>query len=355
MQKKKTVAETLYLKIANLEQDRGKIQKAAKLLQQGEVVAFPTETVYGLGAVAFNVEAVEKIYRAKGRPRDNPLIVHIASFEDLASVVKEIPSLAADLAARFWPGPLTLVLKAGKDIPGIITGGLKSVAVRVPDHPVALSLLKETGFPIVAPSANLSGRPSPTLAEHVLKDLNGRIAAILDGGPCRVGLESTVLDLTGNYPRVLRPGGVVMEDLKVLLPQLTIPLSGELADGEIPLSPGMKYRHYSPAAPLYLLEGEKEKVRCALIELNRSYRKKGLKTGLLVSGSLEKEFAERAYNLIEREVSSQATSSLFLWLREMDEIKIDVILAESIPERGLGVAVMNRLRKAAGNNIIKCN
>ncbi len=352
---KKISAETLYLKIADLDQDRGKIQKAAELLQQGEVVAFPTETVYGLGAVAFNIEAVEKIYRAKGRPRDNPLIVHIASFEGLVSVAEEIPFLAADLAARFWPGPLTLVLKAGKDIPGIITGGLNSVAVRVPDHPVALSLLQETGFPIVAPSANLSGRPSPTLAEHVLKDLNGRIASVLDGGPCRIGLESTVLDLTRIPPRILRPGGVIMEDLKVLLPQVTIPLSGELASEEIPLSPGMKYRHYSPAAPLYLLEGEKEKVRRTLVKLNRSYRRKGLKTGLLVVSKIEKEFAERVYNLIEREGSSQSTSSLFQWLREMDEAKIDIILVESVSEKGLGLAIMNRLRKAAGTNIIKCN
>ena len=325
-----------------------RIRTAAHLLKNGELVAFPTETVYGLGANALNHAAVEGIYVAKGRPVDNPIIVHLESFAQVASVCRQIPASTGLLAETFWPGPLTLVLAAGPGVPRSVTGGLNTVAVRVPDHPVALALIREAGCPVAAPSANLSGRPSPTRASHVLQDLHGRIAAVLDGGDCRVGLESTVLDITGDIPRILRPGGVTLEDLKSVLPQVLPPPVG--FTGQAPPSPGMKYRHYAPRAPLFLLEGEAGRVRQELLKLWATHRQKGLKVGLFLSSPLES--GETPWLAFHFKDAAWAAAHLFAELRHMDEAGADIILVEGISEAGLGMAVMNRLRKAAGKNIL---
>lgn len=349
------MTETLYLQVSDPHKDRDKICRAAKLLREGELVAFPTETVYGLGANALNPRAVEAIYAAKGRPLDNPMIVHIAALRDIGLVCREVPSAARALSARFWPGPLTLVLPAGSRIPPVVTGGLDTVAVRIPDHPVALALLQEAAVPVAAPSANSSGRPSPTRAEHVLEDLEGRIAALVDAGPCRVGVESTVLDMTGKAPKILRPGGISLEELRDLLPGVEPPPEGPFPQAEAPASPGMKYRHYAPRAPLYLLEGEAKAVRREISRLCRAYSRQGLKVGLLTAAPFQAEGRCLNLNLGGRENPGAAASRLFAALRQMDAAGVEVILAEGIPEEGMGLAVMNRLRKAAGKNILLCD
>ncbi len=349
------MTKTLYLKVTDPQKDRETIRRAARLLQEGALVAFPTETVYGLGANALDRQAVEAIYAAKGRPLDNPMIVHIAALKELGRVCRTVSPLARTLADRFWPGPLTLVLPAGNAILSVVTGGLATVAVRIPDHPVALALLQEAGVPVAAPSANRSGRPSPTRAEHVLEDLEGQIAALVDGGPCPVGVESTVLDMSGPVPRILRPGGVSLEALREVLPEVMPPRDGPLLRGETPASPGMKYRHYAPRAPLYLLEGKEQAVRRELIRLCRRYRLQGLKVGLLTAAPFEAVDGSLALDLGGRKDPGAAASLLFAALRQMDAAGVEVILAEGIPEEGLGLAVMNRLRKAAGENILLCD
>lgn len=347
--------QTLYFNITDPDKDKDMIRRAARLLAQGELVAFPTETVYGLGGNALDPTAVQGIFAAKGRPMDNPMIVHITKVEELPLVCAAVPPPAWSLAARFWPGPLTLVLPAGSRIPPVVTGGLDTVAVRVPDHPVALALLREAGVPVAAPSANLSGRPSPTQASHVLEDLEGRIAAVLDGGPCRVGVESTVLDLTGPQPRILRPGSITLEDLLEVLPVVLPPAQGPVSAGETPPSPGMKYRHYAPRGTLFLLEGDKVAVRQELLKALSRYQEEGQKVGLLTASSWLPPGECFTVNLAGRDDPAAAATRLFAALRKMDEEGIDIILAEGIPEEGIGMAVMNRLRKAAGKNILTCD
>ncbi|MCK9525103.1 MAG: L-threonylcarbamoyladenylate synthase, partial [Limnochordia bacterium] len=232
------------------------IGEAARLLAEGKVVAFPTETVYGLGANALNPQAVAAIFQAKGRPQDNPLIVHLSEGGQVEAFVKDIPAQARLLMERFWPGPLTFVLEKTERIPSVVTAGLETVAVRVPDHPIALELLKQIEFPLAAPSANVSGRPSPTRAQHVLADLDGLIPAILDGGETGWGLESTVLDCTVWPFRLLRPGGVTLEDLRALVPVQYGAAQGGHVEEQVPRSPGMKYQHYAPEADVYLVTGD---------------------------------------------------------------------------------------------------
>lgn len=330
------------------------IKTAAKILRQGGLVAFPTETVYGLGADALNEKAVAGIFRAKGRPADNPLIVHIASAEMIDDLAVNVPEEARLLARHFWPGPLTLVLESGGKVPPVTTGGLGSVALRVPRHPVALALLRESGLPVAAPSANLSGRPSPTTARHVLDDLAGRIDAVLDGGPCDVGLESTVLDIRGGNPVILRPGGVTPADISALLGKDCPVAAWHPGSSEPPLSPGQKYVHYAPRAPLFLVVGEKERVCAKILELVKRHHQQGEKVGLLLSsGHPAAALAEQVEILGKEGDPEAAAAALYDALRRFDRTSVDVIVAEGYEEKGLGLALMDRLRKAAGPRIIK--
>lgn len=323
--------------------------QAADLLKNNEVVAFPTETVYGLGGNAENDDAVKKIFQAKGRPSDNPLIIHIADKAQLDGFVTEIPQNAQALMNVFWPGPLTLIfiLKGGV-LSQYATAGLSTVAVRMPDHPVALELLKKTGLPIAAPSANRSGRPSPTTAEHVWEDLNGRIAGLVDGGPTGVGVESTVVDCTGEVPVILRPGGITREQLEEVVGDVSV--DPALADeSQAPKSPGMKYRHYAPDAPLYLVEGTREDIQHFVDDK----KQEGLSVGVLTTVE-NREFyhADYVYACGQREKLETVASSLYEALRYFNTTDAEVIFCEMFPGKGVGHAIMNRLMKAAGHRVI---
>jgi L-threonylcarbamoyladenylate synthase len=333
---RKRVQGTLYLPATE-----SALELAAGIIARGGLVAFPTETVYGLGAGATDEQAVARIFQAKGRPPDNPLIVHIASLEQLPLVAREIPREAYRLAELFWPGPLSLVLYRSQQIPPGVSAGLPTVAVRMPNHPVALGLIKKAGVPIAAPSANRSGRPSPTSAFHVLEDLAGRIEAVLDGGRSLIGVESTVLDLTAPQPTLLRPGGVTRERLEVALGrQVVLPRW----DGTSPPpSPGMKYRHYAPRAPLIVVVGSEARRHRLARSLLSWYERQGLKVGYLnplrnFRGSLDKR--EKAF-----------ARSLYAALRAMDKGGADLIVAEGFPACGWGAVIMNRLCKAASRVI----
>jgi L-threonylcarbamoyladenylate synthase len=325
------------------------LSQAAQLLRENEVVAFPTETVYGLGANAFSDEAVRKIYEAKGRPSDNPLIVHIASISKLDEIVQDIPEYAYKLMNEFWPGPLTLILpKKGNKLSTIVTAGLDTVGVRMPNHPVALKLIQEADVPIAAPSANKSGKPSPTHASHVYHDLNGKISGIVDGGATGVGVESTVLDCTTTVPTILRPGGVTKEQLESVIGEVTLDQS-LLEEGHAPKSPGMKYTHYAPNAPVFVVHGGVS----FLQEIIDQYQKEGKKVGVLTT---EEHFpllhAHKVITCGTLTNLQTVAAQLYDVLRKFDEEDIDLILSESFPYDGVGEAIMNRLLKAAGNKVI---
>lgn len=353
---------TQVLKVSPQAPEAEIIALAARALRKGELVAFPTETVYGLGADAFNPEAVKKIFIAKGRPGDNPLIVHIARPETLKSLVSFLPPLALKAANYFWPGPLTLVLPAHPKVPALVTAGLKTVAVRMPAHPVALALIAEAGVPVAAPSANLSGGPSPTTAVHVLNDLGGKVAFILDAGPTAVGLESTVVGLTASLPTILRPGGISKEELEAVLGEVRLdPDLDKEREGDFkPSSPGMKYTHYAPQTPLYLISGEPEEVGKKIKEFALSCHQQGKKVAALGSKETASFFqagssAERPdffWCLGSRADLKRVAANLYSALRECDAQKCDFILSETFSEEGLGFALMNRLRKAAGNRFL---
>lgn len=335
--------------IIDITKDREKgIDKAAKLLKEGNVVAFPTETVYGLGADALNAEAVKKIFLAKGRPTDNPLIVHISDISDVYKIAFVTPA-AKKIMDAFWPGPITVVLKA-KDIVGnVVTAGLKTVAIRMPKNEYARELISSSGVLIAAPSANLSGRPSPTTAAHVQKDLDGRIPLILDGGECSVGLESTVVDVSLDKCVILRPGGVTMEMLKAVLENVTLN-DGVLSIKEIegtPLSPGMKYKHYSPKAEVFIVEGENEDIiSLKVIKHALDDKKNKLMPVILCINNREKVYS--GFTIISLgQNSKDIAKHLFGALRKADDIGADTIYFEEIPESGIGLAVMNRVLKSA--------
>jgi len=347
---------TIVLKVNSERPEVDKIKAAAKIIREGGLVAFPTETVYGLGADALNPEAVRRIYAAKKRPLDNPIIVHISDKRDLYKLAREVPENIDELT-RLWPGPLTIILKASEAVPRETTGGLDTVAIRMPNHKVALALIRESGVPIAAPSANLAGRPSPTTAEHVKQDLNGRIDMILDAGPTRIGVESTVVDLTSNPPQILRPGGFPFEDLKRIIKDLRLHPS-VTADREVyierPPSPGMKHRHYAPKAKLILVEGRMEALTDKIQELVNKYSCDGRRVGVLSTDETKHLYrADVVKSLGSRNDPACMARKLFRLLREFDEEKVDVIIAEGVPMRHLGLAVMNRLRKASGFNIVK--
>ncbi|HRX07810.1 MAG TPA: L-threonylcarbamoyladenylate synthase [Candidatus Limiplasma sp.] len=331
------------------------IRRAANLIRDGETVAFPTETVYGLGANALNADAVLKIFAAKNRPADNPLIVHVHSAE-AAEPLCEVSDDARKLMAAFWPGPLTLLLPKKPVIPAVTNAGLNSVAVRMPDHPVALKLLTQSGLPIAAPSANRSGRPSPTTAMHVWDDMQGRIPMILDGGPCRVGLESTVLDMTGETPAIVRPGGVTLEMLKAILPGVHVAETAmrPLQAGETAISPGMRHTHYAPKGELTLVEGEPGKVEAACKRLYRQAKADGKAVCLLVSKERLPVYEGFAtYALGSLQAPETIAHTLFAALRQMDDDGMQVIICEAVEASGIGLAVMNRLRRAADFRVVR--
>lgn len=325
------------------------IARAAELLRQGELVAFPTETVYGLGADAINEEAVKGIYQAKGRPSDNPLIVHIYQREQLFLLAREISTVAELLIERFWPGPLTLIFPKTERVPSCITGGLDTVAVRMPSHPVALDLLQACGLPIAAPSANRSGKPSPTTAEHVLYDLSGRIAAVVDGGTAAVGLESTVLDITRKVPVILRPGGITREQLEAVIGPVEV-AADYGSSKETPRAPGMKYTHYAPEAPVKICRGNRQQVAA---ELQQKLQDSGQqRVGLMLSRETLAQLQLPEHVLVA-ELGSFTdlpgiASGLFAALRSFDQAGVDMIYTEAFPCTDMGAALMNRLDKAAG-------
>jgi L-threonylcarbamoyladenylate synthase len=323
------------------------IQDAAKMLQEGEVVAFPTETVYGLGANALSEEAVAKIYEAKGRPSDNPLIIHISNLEQIDEVICCMPYTARKLTDVFWPGPLTVILPKSEDLNYKVTGGLETVAVRMPDHPISKALIEVAGVPIAAPSANLSGKPSPTEAGHVLEDMDGRVAGIVDGGPTGVGVESTVIDTTSGQVVLLRPGSITRAQLEEVLGDKVIDPSPADSEGA-PKSPGMKYRHYSPQAPLQLVPGGPEELQ----KLITAAKAEGKAVGVLAteeSAPAYRELADVVSVAGERSNLETVAHSLYNALRNFDHFELDVIYSEVFPAEGIGEAIMNRLTKAAGS------
>ncbi len=332
-------------KVIQFEGDLSVLDEAAASLRDGGLVAIPTETVYGLGASAFDEEAIAGVFRAKGRPQDNPLIVHISNRDMLSQVVKSVPPRAELLMDAFWPGPLTMIMEKSDAIPMSVSAGLSTVAVRMPAHPAALALIDKSGVPVVAPSANLSGSPSTTRASHVIADLSGKVDYIVDGGPCRVGLESTVLDLTCDVPQILRPGGISLEALKMVLGEVVY--EPALKDSrQTPKSPGMKYRHYAPKAELFLVDVGYEERLEALVS---AYRNKGKKTGVLTAGQV----ADADYVIDCGEDAESYARELFDALRRMDDLGAEVILAQ-LPKDSGGIvpALKNRMLKAAGGQVI---
>lgn len=332
------------------------LSEAGKLLQQGEVIAFPTETVYGLGGNAFSDEAVEKIFQAKGRPSDNPLIVHVAQQKQIEAWVTNIPICAQKLINHFWPGPLTLVFPVAPGVFSVrVTAGLSTVGLRMPDHRVALALIEQAGVPLAAPSANRSGRPSPTRAEHVLEDLEGKIAGMVDGGPTQVGVESTVVDVTGEIPVILRPGSITAESIRRLVGDVLID-QGLTKASDVPRSPGMKYTHYAPTGEMWLVHGEPHRRIEVIRRLAAQAELSGEKVGILTVG----EHAD-SYNI--GEVISLGSSkdvaalnrNVYSCLREFDHRQVTQIYAEALSEKGAGFALMNRLKKAAGGRILDAN
>lgn len=328
------------------------MKSAAAVILSGGLVAFPTETVYGLGANAFDKNAVEKIFVAKGRPQDNPLIVHVASEEQAESTAEELTPEVRRLTKAFWPGPLTLVMKKSSLIPDNITAGLDTVAVRMPSHPAALELIRLSGVPIAAPSANLSGRPSTTSAQHVIEDLAGKIDMILDAGSTRYGIESTVLDTTTAPMTVLRPGGLTVEALKGVLGNIKHE-NGLPNEKAAPRSPGMKYRHYSPKAEMYIVVGDLEQIVTKILQVEAEYRKRGIHVGILATDQTSDRYSGcLAISSGDRRRPDTIASNFFGVLRKFDKMDVSVILAEAVDTNGLGLAIMNRMEKAAGYNII---
>ena len=342
--------------------------EAAGILRSGGLVAFPTETVYGLGGNALDEDAAGKIYAAKGRPSDNPLIAHVSCMEEVAPLVKEIPEAGRKLMEAFWPGPLTMIFPKSEKVPYGTTGGLDTVAIRMPDDPVANQLIALAGVPVAAPSANTSGRPSPTTADHVWQDMNGRIEMIIDGGPVGIGVESTIVDVSSAVPAVLRPGAITMEMLAEVLGEVSVDpaILGPLSADVRPKAPGMKYKHYAPKADLTLVEPEDvdrengldEKQLQAMIgkvrELSRGKIEAGCKVGVICTDESRHCYTDGAVRSIgERKSQASVAHNLYALLREFDDLGVDYIFSESFPKDHLGQAIMNRLSKAAGYKIVK--
>ena len=335
--------------------DISAMARAGELIRRGGLVAFPTETVYGLGGNGLNPHSSKAIYAAKGRPSDNPLILHIADRNELYSLVSEISETAEKLMDAFWPGPMTLVFPKSELVPTETTGGLDTVAVRMPRHPIALELIRMAGVPIAAPSANTSGRPSPTRASHVWEDMEGRIEMILDGGEVGIGLESTIIDLTGGIPTILRPGYITQSMIEEVIGHIEVDKAstGENSEHLRPKAPGMKYRHYAPRAEMTLVSGEHTKVYEKILALALEQRNRGNKVRIICTEESRSCFSEfDAVSAGFRSHPEMIAHNLFRLLREADLDEVDVLLSETFEETELGNAVMNRLMKAAGYHII---
>lgn len=340
------------------------LEEAARILRNGGLVAFPTETVYGLGANALDEQAAYKIYAAKGRPSDNPLIAHIARISDLDPLVTGIPEAGKKLMAAFWPGPLTMIFMKSNLVPYTTTGGLDTVAVRMPSDTIANGLIKLAGIPVAAPSANTSGRPSPTTAEHVCQDMDGKIDMIIDGGPVGIGVESTIVDVTGEFPVILRPGAITLEMIRSVAgrTELDPAITGPVKEDIKPKAPGMKYRHYAPKAELMLVEdstrktdGISIKVVKAISDLALQSLKRGRRVGIICTDETKDLYPGKAElrSLGPRSSQEAIAHNLFAVLREFDSLDVDDIYSESFSEEHLGQAIMNRLVKAAGYHIMK--
>ncbi len=355
--------DTIVKKITEDSGENAKLlAEAGAILARGGLVAFPTETVYGLGGDAFDATAAERIYAAKGRPSDNPLIVHIAEVLDLSKLSDEVPEVAYRLAEAFWPGPLTMIVKKNEAVPRTVTGGLDTVAVRLPSHPVAREMIRQSGTFIAAPSANLSGRPSPTTAKHVVDDLTGRVDMIIDAGAIEIGLESTIVDLTGPVPMVLRPGYITQKMLSEVVgevqldPALMVGVKGDVK----PKAPGMKYRHYAPKAELTVVESESnssDSVIRAMAQLTDQALLEGKKVGLMLSKEYAEKLGEKegvCYQILGSSANEdEIAHNLFAALRSFDNAQVEVIYSEGFSMEGIGQAIMNRLLKAAGQKILR--
>ncbi len=330
------------------------IKEASDILHAGDMVAFPTETVYGLGADALDEKASKKIYAAKGRPSDNPLIVHVANEQQILPLVKEIPESARKLMKAFWPGPLTIIFNKSDVVPYGTTGGLDTVAIRMPNHKVALTLIEESNIPIAAPSANTSGRPSPTTAMHVMDDLNGKISMVIDGGAVGIGIESTIVDVTGDIPMILRPGYINKKMLEEVVGEVTIDkaILGPVSPDLKPKAPGMKYKHYAPKADFTMFDGDIDKVADRINELAESYIKKGYKVGIISSAESKDRYRYgEVISIGSRNNEISISKNLYKVLREFDDKQVDYILGETFRSEELGQAIMNRLLKAAGYQV----
>ena len=335
--------------------DQEMMEKAGAILKQGGLVAFPTETVYGLGGNALDEQAAEKIYAAKGRPSDNPLIVHIAEFEALERIADGIPEAARKLADAFWPGPLTMIFNKKELVPHGTTGGLETVAVRMPDHPVALALIRAGGGYVAAPSATLSGRPSPPCAAHVQEDLDGRIDMILDGGDVGIGLESTIVDLSEGVPTILRPGYINQQMLEEVIGRTEMDRGLLSDDSDVrPRAPGMKYRHYAPKASLTIVEGPQERVIARINQLADEAEAAGEKIGVIAAAESTQHYGSGIVRTIgSRSDEISIARHLFGILREFDRLEVDRIYSESFESPQMGQAIMNRLMKAAGHQVME--
>ncbi len=346
---------TNIIKINNIIDDEEKMKEAAQIIKDGGIVAFPTETVYGLGSDALNEDAVKKIFIAKGRPQDNPLIVHVAS-KNIQSLVQDIPDIAQRLIDKYWPGPLTLILKKKSIIPNMTSANLDTIGIRMPNNEIALKLIEMSNTVIAAPSANISGRPSPTDVERCIDDLSGRVDCIVGGKKSDIGLESTILDCTVNPPIVLRPGGITLEMLKEI--DNRIEIDGAImkkSTGDLkPKAPGMKYRHYAPKAKVKIISGERKKTIEKIKEIVDYYIDNNKKVCILTIQENEKEYNKGIKVVLgSRENLLMVAQNLFESLRKCDDLGADVILAEAYEEKGVGIAIMNRLNKAAGFDIIE--
>lgn len=346
--------KTEVIKIDSNHMDSDKMEDAAAIIRAGGLVAFPTETVYGLGADALNAEASGKIYAAKGRPSDNPLIVHVAEFTDMERIAARIPVAAKKLSDAFWPGPLTMIVEKNKKVPYETTGGMDTVAVRMPNHPVALELIRRSGGYIAAPSANTSGKPSPTRAEHVALDMDGRIPMILDGGPVEIGIESTIVDLTEEIPMVLRPGYITPMMLEAVLGEVRMDPGIIASDSkQKPKAPGMKYKHYAPKAELILVDGEENKVIAKINALTEKAVAEGKKVGIIATDETVSFYQNaEAVSIGARSDEEAIARHLYGILREFDDRDVDMIYSESFATPRIGQAIMNRLLKAAGHQVI---
>ena len=344
---------TRIVKIRNLEEDKIHINEAGVITRSGGLVAFPTETVYGLGGDALNKEASKKIYQAKGRPSDNPLIVHVASRESVDYLVENKPKIAEELMEKFWPGPLTIILNKSKNVPYETTGGLETVAIRMPNHKVALEYIKVAGGYVAAPSANTSGRPSPTSAKHVIDDLNGKIDMIIDCHETTIGLESTIVDLTSRIPTILRPGAITAEMLENVIGKIELdPTLNRNIDGVAPKAPGMRYKHYAPRADLFIIEGEATKVQGKINKYIVEAVSNSKKVGVIATDESMAGYKEAYIKSVgTREDENSIAKNLYFILRDFDANDIDVIYSESFSTNGIGQAIMNRLLKAAGYQI----